>query len=61
MSNTPAPNPATAVTHTDHLPPLTRTVWPCLNYRDAHAAIRFLSETFGFVPTLVVDGGYLIA
>ncbi len=25
-----------------------KTVWPCLNYRDARAAIRFLVEAFGF-------------
>ena len=25
-----------------------KTVWPCLNYRDAPAAIRFLVEAFGF-------------
>ena len=32
------------------------TVWPCINYRDARAAIRFLTEAFGFVETLVVPG-----
>jgi uncharacterized glyoxalase superfamily protein PhnB len=32
-------------------------VWPCLNYDDAHAAIRFLGAAFGFEPTLVVEGG----
>jgi uncharacterized glyoxalase superfamily protein PhnB len=31
-------------------------VWPCLNYRDAHAAIRFLEEAFGLVPTAVYEG-----
>jgi uncharacterized glyoxalase superfamily protein PhnB len=31
-----------------------KTVWPCLNYRDADAAIRFLVDAFGFESTLVV-------
>lgn len=53
MSTSSASNPAPRAP----LPPLEKTVWPCLNYRDAHAAIRFLEHTFGFVPTLVVDGG----
>ena len=26
-------------------------VWPCVNYQDAPAAIRFLTEAFGFVST----------
>ncbi len=34
-----------------------KMIWPCLNYRDAHAAIDFLGDAFGFVATLVVDGG----
>jgi uncharacterized glyoxalase superfamily protein PhnB len=29
-------------------------VWPCLNYRDAEAARRFLTEVFGFSETLTV-------
>ena len=37
--------------------PASKTIWPCLNYRDAHAAIDFLTSAFGFVKTLVVDGG----
>ena len=59
MSNTAASNPAVSnatVTAAD-LPPLTRAVWPCLNYADAHAAIRFLTDAFGFVSTLTVEGG----
>ncbi|HEX7094929.1 MAG TPA: VOC family protein [Acidimicrobiales bacterium] len=28
-----------------------KTVWPCLNYRDARAAIDFLVRAFGFVST----------
>lgn len=45
MTETPAPEtPAT-------------TVWPCLAYVDAPAAIRFLVEVFGFVEILVVPGG----
>jgi uncharacterized glyoxalase superfamily protein PhnB len=31
-------------------------VWPCINYRDARAAISFLTEAFGFVATIVVPG-----
>ncbi len=27
------------------------TVWPCVNYRDARAAIRLLADVFGFVET----------
>jgi uncharacterized glyoxalase superfamily protein PhnB len=37
--------------------PAPKMIWPCLNYRDAHAAIRFLADAFGFVATEVVDGG----
>jgi uncharacterized glyoxalase superfamily protein PhnB len=32
------------------------TVWPCIRYADAHAAIDFLKKAFGFVDTLVVPG-----
>jgi uncharacterized glyoxalase superfamily protein PhnB len=32
------------------------TVWPTLIYRDAPAALRFLSEAFGFEESLVVPG-----
>jgi uncharacterized glyoxalase superfamily protein PhnB len=35
---------------------IAKTVWPCLNYRDAREAIRFLIEAFGFVEHLVVPG-----
>ncbi|MGW0718830.1 DUF4440 domain-containing protein [Streptomyces sp. NPDC002778] len=31
----------------------TTTVWPCLTYRDAPAAIAFLTEVFGFRETAV--------
>lgn len=31
-------------------------VWPCINYRDAHAAIDWLKDAFGFDATLVVPG-----
>lgn len=31
-----------------------KSVWPCVVYDDARAAITFLSEAFGFVPTIVV-------
>jgi uncharacterized glyoxalase superfamily protein PhnB len=33
---------------------INKTVWPCVNYVDAPAAIRFLTEAFGFVSTLTV-------
>ncbi len=32
-------------------------IWPCLNYQDAHKAIAFLTEAFGFEATEVVEGG----
>jgi uncharacterized glyoxalase superfamily protein PhnB len=32
------------------------TVWPCLTYTDAKAAIRFLVDAFGFEERLVVPG-----
>jgi uncharacterized glyoxalase superfamily protein PhnB len=31
-------------------------VWPCLSYTDAHRAIDFLKDAFGFEATLVVPG-----
>jgi uncharacterized glyoxalase superfamily protein PhnB len=37
----------------DQLP--SKTVWPCLNYDDAHAAIKFLVAAFGFEETAVYD------
>jgi uncharacterized glyoxalase superfamily protein PhnB len=33
-----------------------KTIWPCLTYVDAPAAIRFLVDTLGFVETIVVPG-----
>ncbi|GIF96412.1 VOC family protein [Catellatospora citrea] len=32
-------------------------VWPCLTYTDAHAAIAFLEEAFGFKTTAVHGAG----
>ena len=32
------------------------TVWPAVRYKDAEAALRFLTEAFGFEETLVVRG-----
>jgi uncharacterized glyoxalase superfamily protein PhnB len=32
------------------------SIWPCVNYRDAPGAIRFLTDTFGFVSTITVGG-----
>lgn len=32
------------------------TVWPCLRYDDARAALKFLVNTVGFVEALVVTG-----
>jgi uncharacterized glyoxalase superfamily protein PhnB len=37
----------------DQLP--SKTVWPCLNYDDAHAAIKFLVDGFGFNETAVYN------
>ena len=37
--------------------PPPKMIWPCLNYRDARAAIDFLTTAFGLVATLVVEGG----
>ena len=34
---------------------LPKTVWPCINYQDAHAAIKFLVSAFGFEETAVYD------
>ena len=34
-----------------------KTVWPCVNYRDARAAIEFLTEAFGFAYPLADGGG----
>lgn len=36
--------------------PHSSAVIPCLRYADPKAAIRFLTEAFGFVETLVVEG-----
>lgn len=33
-----------------------RAVIPCLTYRNAHAAIEFLGEAFGFQPKMVMEG-----
>jgi uncharacterized glyoxalase superfamily protein PhnB len=33
------------------------TIWPILTYADAPAAVRFLTDAFGFAPSLVVPGG----
>ncbi len=57
MSTPTASNQATSTSAAPLTTPPPKTVWPCVNYRDAHAAIRFLTEAFGFVETLVVDGG----
>lgn len=34
-----------------------KMIWPCLNYLDAHGAIAFLTEAFGFVATAVYEDG----
>jgi uncharacterized glyoxalase superfamily protein PhnB len=40
------------------IPAATRsTVTPCLQYRDAPAAIEWLCRTFGFEKQLVATGG----
>ena len=33
------------------------TIWPCLSYTDADAALRTLVDAFGFEERLVVRGG----
>jgi len=33
-----------------------KTIWPCLNCRDARTMIRFLVEAFGFEERLLVPG-----
>ena len=33
------------------------TIWPCVNYRDAHAAIDFLQKALGFTAAAVHEGG----
>ncbi|QNG18104.1 glyoxalase [Rhodococcus triatomae] len=35
----------------------TTTIWPCLTYRDARAAIRFLVDAFGFTERAVYGEG----
>jgi uncharacterized glyoxalase superfamily protein PhnB len=35
---------------------MSATVIPCLRYRDAHAAIQWLCQVFGFERHLVVEG-----
>ena len=37
----------------DNLP--SKTVWPCINCEDAHAAIKFLVDAFGFDETAVYN------
>jgi uncharacterized glyoxalase superfamily protein PhnB len=32
-----------------------KTIWPALNYDDAHAAIKFLVDAFGFQETAVYN------
>ncbi|CAN5434220.1 VOC family protein [soil metagenome] len=44
----PSTTPTAAHALTSPPPP---TVWPCLNYADAHAAIRFAVDVLGFVET----------
>ncbi|MEU6082504.1 VOC family protein [Streptomyces sp. NPDC047108] len=37
-------------------PPTPTTLWPTLTYRDARAAIRFLTEALGFETTALYTG-----
>ncbi|WP_187368090.1 VOC family protein [Nonomuraea terrae] len=37
------------------------SVWPCLSYRDARAAIRFLVDAFGFVERACYTAGDAVA
>ena len=32
------------------------TIYPCLRYKDAHAAIAWLEKAFGFKRRVVYDG-----
>lgn len=32
-------------------------IWPCLTYADAHAAVAFLRDAFGFEALAVYEGG----
>ncbi|PZG23702.1 glyoxalase [Nonomuraea aridisoli] len=36
-------------------------MWPCLSYRDARAAIRFLADAFGFVERACYTEGDAVA
>jgi uncharacterized glyoxalase superfamily protein PhnB len=35
---------------------MAQSIFPALRYRDARAAIEWLTNAFGFEPTMVVDG-----
>ena len=52
----------TPTTSTTESPAGTRakTVWPCVNYVDARAAIAFLTSALGFEETLVVGEGDVV-
>lgn len=50
----PTTTEPTTTEPTPTVPP--KMVWPTLVYRDAHAAIEFLTNVFGFEQTLVVPG-----
>jgi len=41
----------------DTHPHAAASLWPVLRYADAPAAIRFLTDAFGFIEVLVVPGG----
>lgn len=48
---------STDTTSTDTGRSSSRTVWPCLAYTDARAAIRFLVEVLGFTESAVYGEG----
>jgi uncharacterized glyoxalase superfamily protein PhnB len=53
---------ATVLAHTDAMTEITNapTVWPALRSRDAKGLIKFLTDSFGFEETLVVEEGGVV-
>ena len=50
-AQTTAPSPTGPAAALESPPP--PTVWPCVNYRDARAAIRYVVDVLGFVEVAV--------
>jgi|SRR4051794_20286259 uncharacterized glyoxalase superfamily protein PhnB len=51
--------PTTTATGTD-AGTRAKTVWPCVNYTDARAAITFLTTVLGFTETIAVGEGDVV-